>query len=54
MMNKALSSIEEVPYYFARSPNKFQGRTALKMMEFDPDWAFLDCNSSLNSPMAKK
>ena len=22
------------------------------MVEFDPDWAFPDCNSSLNSPMA--
>ena len=25
-----------------------------KIAEFDPDWAFLDCNSSLNSPMAMK
>ena len=24
-----------------------------KIAEFDPDWAFPDCNSSLNSPMAK-
>ena len=45
---------EEVPYYFARSSVKFQGRTALKIIEFDPDWAFPDCNSSLNSPMAMK
>ena len=22
------------------------------IVEFDPDWAFPDCNSSLNSPMA--
>ena len=28
--------------------------TALKIVEFDPDWAFPDCNSSLNSPMATK
>ena len=27
---------------------------ALKIVEFDPDWAFPDCNSSLNSPMAMK
>ena len=27
---------------------------ALKIVEFDPDWAFPDCNSSLNSPMATK
>ena len=25
-----------------------------KITEFDPDWAFPDCNSSLNSPMATK
>ena len=25
-----------------------------KIIEFDPDWVFPDCNSSLNSPMAKK
>ena len=34
--------------------SKFQGHTALKIVEFDPDWAFPDCNSSLNSPMATK
>ena len=46
---KAWSSIEEVPYCFGRSSIKFQGHTALKSVEFDPDWAFLDCNSSYNS-----
>ena len=25
-----------------------------KIVEFDPDWAFPNCNSSLNSPMATK
>ena len=25
-----------------------------KIAEFDPDWAFPDCNSSLNSPLATK
>ena len=54
MMHKAWSSIEEVPYCFSRSSVKFQGHTALKIVEFDPKWAFPDCNSSLNSPMAKK
>ena len=54
MMHKAWSSIEEVPYCFARSSVKFQGHTALKIVEFDPNWAFPDCNSSLNSPMAMK
>ena len=39
---------------FSRSSVKFQGHTALKSVEFDPDWAFPDCISSLNSPMATK
>ena len=54
MMHKAWSSIEEVPYCFSRSYVKFQGHTALKIIEFDPNWAFPDSNSSLNSPMAMK
>ena len=54
MMHKAWSSIEEVPYCFSRSSVKLQGHTALKIVEFDPNWAFPDCNSSLNSPMAMK
>ena len=54
MMHKACSSIEEVPYCFSRSSVKFQGHTALKIVEFDPNWAFPDSNSSLNSPMAMK
>ena len=54
MMHKAWSSIEEVPYCFSRSSVKFHGHTALKIVEFDPNWAFPDCNSSLNSPMAMK
>ena len=43
-----------MPYCFSRSYVKFQGQTALKIVEFDPNWAFPDCNSSLNSPMAMK
>ena len=54
MMHKAWSSIEEVPYCFARSSVKFQGHTALKIVEFDPNRAFPDCNSSLKSAMASK
>ena len=54
MMPKAWSGIEEVPYSFSRSSVKFQGHTAPKIVEFDPNWAFPDCNSSLNSPMAMK
>ena len=54
MMRKVWSSIEELPHCFSRSYVQFQGHTALKIMEFDPNWAFLDCNSSFNSPMAMK
>ena len=54
MMHKGWSSIEEVPYCFSRSSVKFQGHIALKIVEFDSNWALPDCNSSLNSPMAMK
>ena len=54
MMHIAWCCLEEVPYCFSRSSIKYQGHTALNIVEFDPDWAFLDCNSSLNSPMATK
>ena len=54
MMHRAWSSIVEVPYCFSRSYVKFQGHTALKSVKFDPNWAFPDCNSSFNSPMAMK
>ena len=54
MMHRARRSIIEVPYCFSRSSVKFQGHTALKIVKFDPKWAFPDCNSSLNSPMAMK
>ena len=54
MMHKAWSSIEEVPYCFSRSYAKLQGHMAKKIVDFDPNWAFPDCNSSLNSEMATK
>ena len=54
MMHRAWSGIEEVPYCFSRSYVKLQGHTALKVVDFDPNWAFPDCNSSLESPMATK
>ena len=54
MMHRAWSSTEEVPYCFSRSYVKLQGHTALKIVDFDPNWAFPDCNSSLESPMATK
>ena len=54
MMHRAWSSLVEVPYCFSRSYVKFQGHTAQKIVEFDPNWAFPDSNSNLNSPMAMK
>ena len=36
------------------SSSMLQGHTANKIVEFDPNWEFPDCNSSLNSPMATK
>ena len=50
MLHKAWSSIEEVHYCFSRSSVKFQGRTALKIIEFDPNWAFPDFNLQLKFP----
>ena len=52
--NLAWSSIEEVPYCFSRSSIIFQGHTAKKIYDFDPNWAFPDCNSNLKSLMAMK
>ena len=54
MMHRAWSSIVEVPNCFARSYLKFQGHTALKIIEFDPNWTFPDSYFSLNSLMAMK
>ena len=50
MIHIAWSSIEEVPYCFSRSSVKFHGHNGKKIANFDPNWAFPDCNSSLNSP----
>ena len=54
MMHRPWSSIVEVPYCFSRSNIKFQGHTALKIVKFYRNWAFLDSNSSLNSLMVMK
>ena len=54
MMQQAWCRTEKVPYCFSRSYVKFQGHTALKIVEFYPNWLFPDCNSSLKSPMATK
>ena len=54
MMQIAWCCFEEVPFWFSRSSIKFQGHTALKFVKFDPDWPFLECTSSLNTPMVTK
>ena len=54
MMHKAWCGIGEVPNCFSRSSVKFQGHRAQKIIDFDPNWAFPDCNSSLNSRMVIK
>ena len=54
MMHKAWGCIEEVPYCFSRPSIKFEGHTGQKIADFDLNWAFLDCNSSLNLLMAIK
>ena len=54
MLQRAWNSKGEMPYCFPRSSIKFQGHTALKIVQFDPNWAFPDCNFSLNSLMAMK
>ena len=54
MMHRPWSSIVEVPYCFSRSNVKFQGHTALKIVKFYRNWAFLDSNSSFNSLMVMK
>ena len=53
-MQKAWGSIEEVPYCFSRWSVKFQGHTGQKIADFYPNWAFPDCNFSLNLLMAIK
>ena len=47
MMHKAWSWLGEVPYCFSRSSIEFQGHTAKKIVDFDSNVAFSDCNSRL-------
>ena len=41
----------ELPNCFSRSSVKFQDYTTNKIIDFDPNQAFPDCNPSLTSPM---
>ena len=54
MMHRAWCCLGKVPYCFSRSSVKFQGHMAKKIIDFDPNLAFPDCNSRLNSPAATK
>ena len=54
MMHKACCCLEEVPFCFSRSSANSKVTRLKKIADFDPSWAFQDCNSSLNSPMALK
>ena len=44
---------EKCPIVFQGHPSNLQGHAA-KKNDFDPIFSILDCNSSLNSPMAAK
>ena len=39
---------------FEGHPSNFKVTRLKNIVDFDPDWEFPDCNSSLNSPMATK
>ena len=55
MMQKAKRSIEEVFYCFLKVIHQISRSRGTKNRQFcPPNWAFLDCNSSFNSPMALK
>ena len=51
---ESLKQHRRCPYCFSRSCVKFQGHTGQKITDFDLNWAFPDCNSILNPPMAFK
>ena len=54
MMHKAWRRIDKGPYCFSRSYVKFEGHTAKKIVDFDPNWPFPDCIFSLNFLMDLK
>ena len=51
---QSLKQQKEVSYSFSRSSVKSQGHTGQKIADFDPNWVFPDCNSSLIAPMDLK
>ena len=52
--HKVWTGIEDHHIVFSRSSAKFQGHEEHQITYFDPNWAFPDYNSSLNSHMATK
>ena len=52
--HKAWCCLEEVPYCFSRLSVKSQGHTGQKIADFDPNWTFPGCSSSLTTPMDLK
>ena len=54
MMHKAWCCLGEVPYCFHGHPSNFKVTRIKKIGDFDPNWVFPHCNSSLNSLMAMK
>ena len=53
-MHKVCSAIKEEIYYFSSSSLKFLDHTGRKIDEFNLNWTFPDCKSSLNSQIATK
>ena len=51
---QSLMLVRRGAQFFTGSFIKFGGHTAKKIVDFDPNWPFPDCNSSLNLPMAIK
>ena len=52
MMHKPWRSTEEVSYCFSKSSCQIsRSHGTNKIADFDLNWAFPDCNSSLDSPM---
>ena len=47
-------ALKSSPIVFECHPSNFKVTWLKKIVEFDPNWAFPDCKSSLNSPMAIK
>ena len=54
MIHKAWSTIEGLTIFFQGYPLNFKVTRGKKIAHFGPNWAFPDCNFSLNSLMALK